>query len=497
MTHTLSTLPLSNSFTSLGETFYSRVQPSPFKTQAELIHFNQDAAKLLDLNSKAHSDNEIANFFSGKQLFPGAEPISMLYAGHQFGHYVPQLGDGRAIILGETTNQQGNRWEIQLKGSGLTPYSRDGDGRAVLRSTIREYLCSEAMHALGIPTTRALCMVGSDDEVYRERIEPGAMLTRLAPSHVRFGSFEVFYYRNQFEHIRTLADYVLEHHYQELTDEQDRYSRWLEEVIQRTATLIAKWQAVGFCHGVMNSDNMSILGITIDYGPYGFMEAYNPDYICNHSDHHGRYAYNQQANIGLFNLSCLAQAILPLLSEVPEQAAEIAKAKLEQYQHLFIDQYASQMRSKLGLHELLKEDEILVNNLLSLMADDQVDFTILFRKLCEFSSDDNSANTQIRDLFLQREVFDKWADQYKYRLRKENSNDQQRSTQMKQVNPKYILRNYMAEIAIRKAEEDKDYSEVDRLFKILQSPYSEQPDDEQYAGFPPDWANSISVSCSS
>ncbi|WP_455207387.1 protein adenylyltransferase SelO [Kaarinaea lacus] len=501
MKHTLFTLPLSNSFAALGESFFSRVEPTPFETAATLIHFNRHAGELLDLDTEKLADpdlsSSLANIFSGKQRLQGAEPISMLYAGHQFGHYVPQLGDGRAIILGETTNQHGGRWEIQLKGSGLTPYSRDGDGRAVLRSTIREYLCSEAMHALGIPTTRALCIVGSGDEVYRERIEPGAMLTRLSPSHVRFGSFEVFYYRNQFDHVRKLADYVIEHHHPELLNKPDCYATWLETVIERTASLIAQWQAVGFSHGVMNSDNMSILGLTIDYGPFGFMETYDPGYICNHSDYHGRYAYNQQPNIGLFNLSCFAQAILPLLSDEPEQAVEIAKDKLEKYQSLYINYYSARMRAKLGLTENRDEDEVLIKDLLSLMADNKVDFTILFRRLGGFSSSDSTTNESIRDLFFQREAFDQWATRYKTRLIKEASVDLVRSKAMARVNPKYILRNYMAEIAIRKAEDDKDYSEIDRLLTLLHDPFSEQPEHEHYAGFPPDWASDISVSCSS
>ena len=501
MKHTFSTLPLSNSFASLGENFYSRVQPTPFETQPVLIHYNQHAAELLDLNPALHLETHhsitIAEILSGKQALPDADPISMLYAGHQFGHLVPQLGDGRAIMLGETTNHKGEKWEIQLKGSGLTPYSRDGDGRAVLRSTIREYLCSEAIHALGIPTTRTLCIVGSDDEVYRERIEPGAMLTRLAPSHVRFGNFEVFYYRNQFDPIHTLADFVIQHHYPELWNETDRYALWLETVVERTALLIAQWQAVGFCHGVMNSDNMSVLGLTIDYGPYGFMEAYDPGYICNHSDHHGRYAYDQQPNIGLFNLSCFAQAILPILSNEPEKAVEIAKSKLEQYQQRYIHHYASRMRDKLGLVKAMPEDETLVKDLLALMAEDKVDFTILFRQLCDFSTIDNKKNSAVRDLFLQREAFDSWAQRYKLRLKKQAITDTQRSEHMKQVNPKYILRNYMAEVAIRKAEDEKDYSEIDRLLSLLQAPFDEQLENEHYAGFPPDWATNIAVSCSS
>lgn len=502
MKHSFSTLPISNSFAALGEAFYSRVQPTPFASRAQLIHYNHQAAALLDLHPDAVNDPRIADIFTGAQLMPEAQPLAMLYAGHQFGHYVPQLGDGRAIILGETTNQRGEKWELQLKGSGLTPYSRDGDGRAVLRSTIREYLCSEAMHALGIPTTRALCIVGSDDEVYRENIEPGAMLTRLAPSHVRFGSFEVFFYRNQHQHIRSLADYIIAHHFPALQHEANPYAAWLASVIDRTASLIAQWQAVGFCHGVMNTDNMSVLGLTIDYGPYGFMEAYDPAYICNHSDHHGRYAYNQQPNIGSFNLSCFAQAILPLLAQDDSEAAipqavDMAKDKLADYQPRYLEYYAAGMRAKLGLAHAQPEDEALIKDLLRLMADDQVDYTILFRRLCGFSSKAGEPNHVLRDMFLQREAFDHWAVRYKQRLLKEGTDEASRQAQMKQVNPTVILRNYMAETAIRKAQDEKDYSEIDRLIAVLQSPFDERAEQQHYAGFPPDWAKHIAVSCSS
>jgi uncharacterized protein YdiU (UPF0061 family) len=501
MKHTIDTLPLSNSFAALGDKFFSRVTPTPFQSDTHLVHFNARAALLLDLNSSLHLDpdaiSKLIDVLSGKQLFPQSDPVAMLYAGHQFGHYVPQLGDGRAILLGETINKKGERWEIQLKGSGITPYSRDGDGRAVLRSTIREYLCSEAMHALGIPTTRALGIIGSDEEVYRERIEPGAILTRLAPSHIRFGSFEVFYYRNQFDEVRKLADYVIKHHYPDLADKQDRYILWFEEIINRTASLIAQWQAVGFCHGVMNSDNMSVLGLTLDYGPYGFMEAFDPHYVCNHSDYAGRYAYDQQPNIGLFNLSCFAQAILPIFGDNTDQAVETAKSGLATYQQKYIKHYAEQMRHKLGLITNEEIDELLTGDLLALMAQDKVDFTILFRKLCEFTSTPNAPNNSIRDLFIQRNAFDQWAQRYKHRLVAEHSNDQERQIRMKKTNPKFVLRNYLAEQAIRKAEDEKDYTEMDRLFGILQSPYDEQPGQEDYAAFPPDWASSLSVSCSS
>jgi len=353
------------------------------------------------------------------------------------------------------------------------------------------------MHGLGIPTTRALCITGSDEEIYREQIETGAMLTRLAPSHIRFGSFEVFYYRNQFEQLQQLADFVIRQHYPELADCDNPYAELLAAVIERTAALIAQWQGVGFCHGVMNSDNMSILGITIDYGPFGFMQAFDPGYICNHSDHRGRYAYDKQPEIGLFNLSCLAQALLPLLHEDVDEAVEIAKQSLQQYKSRYVHHYANIMRKKLGLQQIHDTDQALVTGLLNLMARDKLDFSILFRNLCTFSCENDAANTTIRDLFINREAFDAWAQEYRQRLQLENSADSERAIAMKRTNPKFILRNYMAELAIRKAEDDRDYSEIDKLLTILHSPFDEHNGHAAYAGLPPDWAGQISVSCSS
>ncbi len=497
MSFSLKSIPLHHSFLKLGEEFLSEVKPTPFKSESRLIHFNKNAARLLDLEEGIEQEQLFIDIFSGKKSLQDAKPFAMLYAGHQFGHLNPQLGDGRAIIIAESHNKDNKKWELQLKGSGLTPYSRDGDGRAVLRSTIREYLCSEAMHGLGIPTTRALCITGSDDEVYRETIESGAILTRLAPSHIRFGSFEIFYYRHQYEHIRTLADYVIQHHYPELLSEANPYLALLSEVIKRTAKLIALWQSVGFAHGVMNTDNMSILGLTLDYGPYGFIDNYQPGYICNHSDYQGRYAFDQQPNIGLFNLSCFAQAILPLIDKSPDKAADLARQELENYQNIFVADYASLMRKKLGLENTFDDDQQLVEELLGLMENDNVDYTILFRRLCDFDSSNVNKNAAIRDIFMQRDIFDSWATKYQQRLNKEYDTDQQRSIKMKQVNPKYILRNYMAEIAIKKAEEEQDYSEIDHLFQLLQNPFDEQNEFESYAGFPPEWAEEISVSCSS
>ena len=496
MSFSLNSIPIHDSFLKLGNEFLSEVNPTPFKSKSTLIHYNKSAAELIDFEDGIEQEQLFVDIFSGKQPLQNARPFAMLYAGHQFGHLNPQLGDGRAIIIAEVKNKKDEKWELQLKGSGVTPYSRGADGRAVLRSTIREYLCSEAMHGLGIPTTRALAMTASEDEVYRENIETGAILTRLAPSHVRFGSFEIFYYRHQYEHIRTLADNVIEHHFSELLSEENPYLALLAEVINRTAKLIVQWQSVGFAHGVMNTDNMSILGLTLDYGPYGFLDNYDPSYICNHSDHEGRYAFDQQPNIGLFNLSCLAQALLPLIDKSPDKAAELAKNELENYQTIFVDEYAAAMRKKLGLEKENVQDQKLIENLLDLMTDDKIDHTIFFRRLCDFDSIDTSNNNAIRDIFIQRDVFDLWASSYQERLCKEDDNDEQRAIKMKKVNPKYILRNYMAEVAIQKAEQ-KDYSEIERLFKLLQNPFDEQTENEAYAGYPPEWSQEISVSCSS
>jgi hypothetical protein len=492
----LEQLPIHNGYLQLPGEFYSRVAPTPL-TNPHLISLNRDAAALIDLSPDQGARREFLDIMSGGSPLPGATPLAMCYAGHQFGHYVPRLGDGRAILLAEVRNLRGEKWDLHLKGAGLTPYSRQGDGRAVLRSTIREYLCGEAMHGLGIPTSRGLCIIGSDEEVYREQIEPGAMLVRMAQSHVRFGTFEYFYYTSQFDHLRRLADYVIGEHYPWLADTPDRYTSLLGEVVLRTARLIAHWQAVGFAHGVMNTDNMSILGITLDYGPYGFLDHYEPGFVCNHSDHQGRYAFDRQPDIGLFNLSCLAQAMLPLLSDNPEAAVEQARAQLARYPDEFTGHYARLMRTKLGLAESRTEDQRLCSHLLEIMATNRVDYTRLFRALAQFRTERDDRNHLLRDMFPDRTAFDVWAQQYRRRLAAENSDDLTRGRQMDRVNPKYILRNYLAETAIHQAQKKKDYGEIENLLALLKRPYDEQPENGQYAAEPPDWAQHIAVSCSS
>ena len=487
---TLEDLAFDNTYARLPDVFYAKLNPTPFAEPPYLVSFNPSAAALIDLHPDESKRPEFAALFGGSLLVPGMEPLAMLYSGHQFGVYVPQLGDGRAILLGEIKNDRGERWDLHLKGAGMTPFSRDGDGRSVLRSAIREYLCSEAMHGLGIPTTRALCIVGSDEKIYREQIETAATIVRMAPSHVRFGTFEIFYYRQQYEHLRRLADYTIELHFPHLVSTADKYARLFAEVVERTAKLVAKWQAVGWAHGVLNTDNMSILGITLDYGPYGFVDDYDAGFICNHSDHNGRYAFNQQPYIGLWNLSCLAQTLLPLAPK------EDLKAALDSYQPAYSAQYLSLMRAKLGLQEERTGDEALIQELLSLLQGSRVDYTRFFRELGEFGSEADGSRHPLRDWFLDPARFDVWAAQYAERLRSEGSRDEDRRQRMNRVNPKYVLRNYLAQMAIEKAQQ-KDFSEIDRLLAVLQNPFADQPGMESYAASPPNWGKHIVVSCSS
>jgi uncharacterized protein YdiU (UPF0061 family) len=472
----------------LPPVFYSRVEPTPL-ADPYLVSFNDDAASLIDLDPAEAKRERFLAVMAGNAPLDGSEPLAMLYSGHQFGTYVPQLGDGRAIQIGEVVNDRGERWSLQLKGSGQTPYSRMADGRAVLRSTIREYLCSEAMHALGTPTTRALCIVGADEPVYRETVETAAVILRLAPSHVRFGSFEVFYYRQQHEHLRLLADHVIDAFFPWLHGATDGYQRFLVEVVERTARLIARWQAVGFSHGVMNTDNMSILGLTLDYGPFGFMERFDYGYICNHSDTQGRYSYGNQPHIGIWNLACLAQALTPLIP------VEQCNAALQRYEPTYVEEYSALMRAKLGLTTAEPEDPQLVLALLEIMGKSGADYTILFRSLGQFRS--GTPNVPIRDQFIDRVAFDAWCERYASRLLREPGDDAGREHRMNRVNPKYVLRNYLAQIAIDRATEHKDYSEIDRLLRLLQRPFDEQPGMASYAAPPPEWAQQIHVSCSS
>ncbi|ABL02122.1 protein of unknown function UPF0061 [Candidatus Ruthia magnifica str. Cm (Calyptogena magnifica)] len=454
-------------FATLGSDFFSNIDTQSLK-QPFLIHKNQALQDRLKLSIK---DNELLNIASGKNKFQCMQPIASIYAGYQFGHFVPQLGDGRSCLIGQVQGL-----ELSLKGAGQTPYSRGADGRAVLRSSIREYLCSIAMKGLNIPTTEALTLVGSHSEVYRENIETGAIVMRCAPSHIRFGHFELFAVRGQISQVRQLADFVIEHHYQYCQGE-NQYIDFFNEVVQKTAIMIAHWQAQGFVHGVMNTDNMSILGLTIDYGPFGFLETYNPKFICNHSDHEGRYSFDQQPNIALWNLSRLADSLSSLIN------TKQAKLVLDKYQNYLVESYSVLMRQKFGLHEKDKQDHVLITQFFDMLYQHKKDRTNSLRQLSNV--DKLAINTDFND----------WIELYDKRVSQENNRN--RISMMNSVNPNYILRNYLAEVAIRKAEDDKDYTEIEILFDLLSKPFEVHQDMEFYTYEAPDWAQGLTVSCSS
>jgi serine/tyrosine/threonine adenylyltransferase len=478
----------------LGPAFYTALAPQPLPAP-HWVATSASCAELLGWPAGWWCEPGALEVFSGNALWPGMQPLASVYSGHQFGVWAGQLGDGRAHLLGEIDTPAGPM-ELQLKGSGLTPYSRMGDGRAVLRSSIREFLCSEAMAGLGIPTTRALCVTGSPLPVRREQIESAAVVTRVAPSFVRFGHFEHFTHTAQDEDaLRRLADFVIEHHYPACRDAAEPYAALLEAVTVRTAELVAQWQAVGFCHGVMNTDNMSMLGLTIDYGPFGFLDAFDPGHICNHSDHEGRYAYARQPNVAYWNLYALAQALMPLLGE-GDAASAAALAALEPYKSVFPRALLSRFAAKLGLAREDPADGALIDDLLKRMAADRADFSIAFRRLARFDSRPGADNSFVRDLFIDREAFDAWAARYAARLRAEGSIDAERAARMDRINPHVVLRNHLAETAIRQAREG-DFGEIERLLKILERPFDDSPEHAACAAFPPDWASTVEVSCSS
>ena len=493
----------SGSFAQLGSAFHTRLPAAPLPAPY-LVAFSADAAARLGLDPRIAEAPGFIELFCGNTTpeWPqSALPYASVYSGHQFGVWAGQLGDGRALSLGELEHD-GVRYELQLKGSGRTPYSRMGDGRAVLRSSIREFLCSEAMHHLGIPTTRALCVIGSDQPVRREEIETAAVVTRVSPSFVRFGHFEHFYASDRIDALRALADHVIDRFYPDCREAADPYVALLAEAVVRTAEMVAQWQAVGFCHGVMNTDNMSVLGLTIDYGPFGFLDGFDANHICNHSDTQGRYAYRMQPQIAYWNCFCLAQALLPLIgahydeSVRGERSVADAQQALEAFKARFAPAFERRMCDKLGLSDIQAGDDKLVDRLLELMHTSRADFTLVFRRLAQVSKRDASSDAAVRDMFLDREAFDRWAADYRARLASDPRDDATRREAMNRVNPKYVLRNHLAETAIRRAKE-KDFSEVARLAAVLARPFDEQPEFEAYAALPPDWASTLSVSCSS
>ncbi len=483
-------LKIENKFASMPSEFYTQLMPTPL-ADPYLVAVSKPMMKSIGLDPTL-VDKEFCKIFTGNQLLPDSQPLAAVYSGHQFGVWAGQLGDGRAILLGDVAaSDHQHRLEVQLKGAGMTPYSRMGDGRAVLRSSIREFLCSEAMEGLGIPTSRALCITGSDQYVMREEPETSAVVTRLAPSFIRFGSFEHWYCNNRPEQLQILADFVIENYFPELQTHANPYQALLAEVTKRTAELMAHWQSVGFMHGVMNTDNMSILGLTLDYGPFGFMESFDPAHICNHTDQQGRYSYRMQPTIGQWNCHALGQAMLPLIGGV-----KLTQEALNDYKRQYEKKYDQLMHKKLGLFEHLENDSELIDSFFLIMQKNAADFTLTFRRLGYIMRDENSQDESIRNLFIDSDALDNWLSKYRTRLRQEQSDDSLRQQAMSKVNPKFVLRNYLAQIAIAKAQ-DKDFSEISKLLQILQHPYDEQPEHDSYADLPPNWASKLEVSCSS
>lgn len=477
----LTTFTFKNSYLALGDVFFEKRKPTPV-SQPGLIKFNHDLAAELGVSGNL-DDAFLADVFSGNLIHDSCEPLAMAYAGHQFGHFNPQLGDGRAIYLGELGSDD-RSMGIQLKGSGQTRYSRNGDGRAALGPVLREYLVSEAMYKLNVPTTRALAAVTTGEPVARERLLPGGVITRAASSFIRVGSFEYFAMQEDVESVKTLADYVIEHNYPDVADAENPYLALLEAVVLRQASLIAKWMHVGFIHGVMNTDNMSIAGETIDYGPCAFMDFYNHSQVYSSIDRQGRYAYSNQPNIGIWNLSRLAEALLPLLANNTDEAVNLAQAILEKYVHRYGNEWLDGFRVKCGLTACdgvkPEEDKVLVESLLDTMAENQADFTLTFYYLSQLNGEADEKDTAVRDLFINRVAMDAWLDRWRQRLMMETMSDSERQASMQSVNPVYIPRNHQIEAVIRAAEDHNDFAPFHALHDVLQKPFQYQTGKDSY-----------------
>lgn len=471
--------PFDNSYERLPERFFARVRPTPVAAP-RLIQLNKPLAVHLGLDPDWLASEEGVNVLAGNAVPDTAASIAVAYAGHQFGGFVPQLGDGRAILLGEVIDRDGVRRDIQLKGAGPTPFSRRGDGRAALGPVLREYVLSEAMAVLGIPTTRALAAVLTGEKVIRETMLPGAVLTRVASSHIRVGSFEFFASRGDVEGLRILADHVIARHYPDTAQAEKPYLALLDSVIRAQAQLIAQWLLIGFIHGVMNTDNMSIAGETIDYGPCAFMDEYNPAAVFSAIDRGGRYAYVNQPPIAHWNLTRLAECLLPLLSDDTDRAVAEAEEALSAFPSLFDEAYQAGLRRKLGLSSGQEEDAALGRDLLKMMADNGADFTLTFRRLSEAASGPEH-DSGVRSLFIDHKACDEWLARWRSRLAQESTAPQDRTRAMLSVNPLYIPRNHRVEAVIRAAVDRHDFGPFEELLEVLAKPFEDQPAFAHYA----------------
>lgn len=482
-------LAFKNRYLALGDGFYEKCKPTPVKNP-RLIIFNQSLAAELGLTTEPLDEDFLAAIFSGNIIHDSCEPLAMVYAGHQFGNFNPQLGDGRAIYLGELERVSGGSLDIQLKGSGPTRYSRNGDGRAALGPVLREYLLSEAMHRLNVPTTRALAAVTSGEEVAREKLLPGGVITRAARSFIRVGSFQYFAQQEDDAAIQALADYVIERNYPQLAEAEQPYLQLFEAIVQGQAQLIARWMQLGFIHGVMNTDNMSVAGETIDYGPCAFMDYYQHGQVYSSIDRGGRYAYSNQPSIGLWNLTRLAEALLPLFADDTERAVALARTVLQNYIVSYEQAWLVGMREKFGLTASaalsIDEDKALIQSLLNIMDQQQADFTLTFYYLSQCNAQpggkpDDKSDEKLRQLVTQPAPLDEWLQQWRQRLSLESASDTERQAAMAQVNPLYIPRNHQIEAVIRAAEDHNDFAPFYALHEVLQQPFSYQPGKDEYS----------------
>jgi uncharacterized protein YdiU (UPF0061 family) len=466
-----------NSYARLADAFHSRVLPTPVAAP-RLLKLNRALAVELGLDPEALASPEGVEILAGYRIPAQAEPIASAYAGHQFGHFNPHMGDGRAILLGEIVTPRGERRDIQLKGSGPTPYARRGDGRAALGPVLREYIVAEAMHALGVPTTRSLAVVATGEYVYREAALPGGVLTRVAASHIRVGTFQYFASRGDMDALRALADHVIARHYPELAGAADPYAALLEGVVERQAKLIAQWLCIGFIHGVMNTDNMTVSGETIDYGPCAFMEAYEPGMVLSSIDRQGRYAYANQPSIAQWNLARLAECLVPLFTD-EAGSVERANAALGTFRTHFQSAYLDGLRAKLGLRERHDDDGALALDLFERMAAQKADFTLTFRTLADAALSE-SADATVAALFEDPSVFAGFAEKWRARIAREGGDAAERAAAMRRVNPNFIPRNHRVEAAIDAAVMRDDLSVFEELVTVLERPYDDQPEHAAY-----------------
>ncbi len=476
-------IPFDNTYATLPERFHARLDPTPVAAP-RLIRLNRALAERLGLDPEALSSPESVQVFAGNRVPDGAAPLAAAYSGHQFGHFSAQLGDGRAILLGEVVAPDGARFDIQLKGSGRTPWSRGGDGRAALGPVLREYIVSEAMEALGVPTTRALAAVTTGEGVRRETMLPGAVLTRVASSHIRVGTFQYFAARNDSEAVRLLADHVIARHYPNAAEAENPYRALLDGVIARQAALVARWLLIGFIHGVMNTDNCSVSGETIDYGPCAFLDAYDPATVFSSIDQHGRYAYGNQPRIAVWNLARLAETLLPLLADGEDKSVEVAQEALAAFSPQFEAAYFGGLRRKIGLTSERDGDTALVNDLLKLMAENAADFTLTFRRLCDAAADP-AADTAVRALFTDPSTFEPWASRWRWRLGDESVEPAAVREAMRAVNPAFIPRNHRVEAALNAAIERDDFAPFEEMLDVTSRPFEDRPEFERYT-LPPE-----------